>query len=77
MCFFSLGGGEKIDVKDNSIDLVTVAQALHWIKVNLKLNLEILYQKKNSYIRTRTKISTIFQVDKFYEEVKRILKPGL
>lgn len=44
---FSIGGGETIGVKDQSIDLVTVAQALHWI-----------------------------QVDKFYAEVNRILKPG-
>ncbi len=38
---------EKTDLDDRSVDLVTVAQALHW-----------------------------FEYDKFFPEVKRVLKPG-
>lgn len=45
---FKIGPGEDLGfLKDNSVDLMTVAQALHW-----------------------------FDLDKFYNEVRRVVKPG-
>lgn len=44
---YRVARAETAELADRSVDLVTVAQALHW-----------------------------FQVDRFYEEVKRVLKPG-
>jgi len=43
---YNIGRAEQLDFPDDSIDLVTVAQALHW-----------------------------FDFDRFYDEVKRVLKP--
>jgi ubiquinone/menaquinone biosynthesis C-methylase UbiE len=42
-----LGYAEKTELKDNSVDLVVVAEALHWL-----------------------------EIDKFFAECDRILKPG-
>jgi ubiquinone/menaquinone biosynthesis C-methylase UbiE len=45
--FYSVQPAEQTDFPDNSFELVTVAQALHW-----------------------------FRFDEFYNEVKRVIKPG-
>lgn len=42
-----VAGGERVSLPDHSVDLVTVAQAIHW-----------------------------FDRPKFYDEVKRVLRPG-
>lgn len=44
--FFSLGSSSRLPVKPSTIDLITVAQAIHW-----------------------------FDLDSFYEEAQRVLKP--
>jgi ubiquinone/menaquinone biosynthesis C-methylase UbiE len=45
--FYSIQPAEKTDIPSQSLDLITVSQALHW-----------------------------FDFEKFYEEVRRTLKPG-
>ena len=42
-----VGSGERLEVEDSSLDLVTICQALHWL-----------------------------DLDTFYSEVERVLRPG-